>query len=194
MFTGIIETTGEVIQVERSETIMTLVIRSTISSELRVDQSVAHNGVCLTVVATDSDTHTVQLVQETLDRSNFNSIKSGDVLNLERSMLASARFEGHIVQGHVDATGSLVTIKDGIYTFRYPASYAKLLVEKGSVCINGISLTVAALDTDTFGVAIIPYTLANTTFNKLSPGSIVNLEFDILAKHLVRIMDLRESE
>lgn len=193
MFTGIIETTGVVIQVDRSDTIMTLVIRSSISSELRVDQSVSHNGVCLTIVAVNDDTHNVQLVQETLNRSNFETVKPGDILNLERSMLASARFEGHIVQGHVDATGSLVNIKDGIYTFSYPASYAKLIGEKGSVCVNGISLTVTALDAETFGVAIIPYTLEHTNFKQLQPGSLVNLEFDILAKHLVRLIELRDG-
>ena len=193
MFTGIVERIGEVVAIDRTETTFDLIVRSGISSALRVDQSVSHDGVCLTVVAVNGDTHTVQLVQETLDRTTFHRINVGDTLNLERSMRANGRFEGHIVQGHVDGMGHLISIKNGIYTFRYPEVYAHLIAEKGSICINGISLTVAALTRDTFGVAIIPYTLANTNFHTLSPGSAVNLEFDILAKHLARITDLRES-
>lgn len=191
MFTGIVEITGDVIRIERTGDILNVTVRSGISSELKVDQSVAHNGVCLTVIAVMDDMHTVQLVQETLERSHFNTIMSGAVINLERSMPATGRFEGHLVQGHVDCMGQLIAVKDGIYFFRYPIVHAKLLVEKGSVCVNGVSLTIASLEGDIFGVAIIPYTLANTNFHNMTPGALVNLEFDILAKHIARMMELR---
>lgn len=194
MFTGIIEASGEVVNSEFSDGILTLLIRSALSSELKVDQSVAHDGVCLTVVQVNGDTHTVQLVHETLERSHFHKIKEGDVLNLERAMPAFGRFEGHLVQGHVDGMGQLTSVQDGMYTFSYPLAYAKLLVEKGSICVNGISLTVAKLHDSTFTVAIIPYTLAHTNFNRMAPGILVNLEFDILAKHLARIIELRDQE
>jgi riboflavin synthase len=194
MFTGIIESMGEVVSIDRNENTLDLIVRSGISSLLQIDQSVAHDGVCLTIVRATDDTHTVQLVQETLDRTTFHRMHIGDKLNLERSMPANGRFEGHIVQGHIDGVGHLISIENGIYTFSYPQGFAKLIAEKGSICVNGISLTVANLTNDRFGVAIIPHTLANTNFNTLIPGSIVNLEFDILAKHLVRIMDLREQE
>ena len=170
MFTGIIEACGEVVNSVLDKDILTLEIRSPISSALKVDQSIAHDGVCLTVVQVKNDIHAVQLVRETLERSHFHQIKTGDVINLERAMPAAGRFEGHIVQGHVDGMGEFVGIEDGLYTFRYPQPYAKYLVEKGSICVNGISLTVA----------------------RLVPGMQVNLEFDILAKHLARIIELRE--
>jgi riboflavin synthase len=193
MFTGIIEACGEVVQTERIHNILTVRVRSPISANLKVDQSVSHDGVCLTVVAVQNDIHTVQLVQETLDKSHFQGLKEGAIINLERAMSAADRFEGHLVQGHVDGTGQLISVRDGMYTFSYPLTHAKLLVEKGSVCVNGVSLTVARLLDETFTVAIIPYTLANTNFNQISPGSIANLEFDILGKYLIRMIELRDG-
>ncbi len=191
MFTGIIETIGEVIGIENTDDILNLIVHSGISSELRVDQSVAHDGVCLTVVNVVDDTHKVQLVKETLHRTNFKSIRIGDEINLERSMPANGRFEGHIVQGHVDGVGHLISVENGLYTFSYPQVYAKLMTQKGSICVNGISLTVATLTDNTFGVAIIPHTLAHTNFKSMTPSTVVNLEFDILAKHLTRMIEVR---
>lgn len=190
MFTGIIETVGEIVQITHTENILSLLVRSEISSQLRPEQSVAHDGVCLTVVERKDDTHKVELVQETLYRSHFKNIAPGTRVNLERAMPATGRFEGHIVQGHVDGVGQLISINDGIYTFHHPSQYAKFLIEKGSVCINGVSLTIATLAKDTFGVAIIPYTQSHTNFDGMNPGAFVNLEFDILAKHLARLMEL----
>jgi riboflavin synthase len=191
MFTGIVEALGEVVDVKRSENTIDLTVRSSISSELRPDQSVAHDGVCLTVVAVSKDTHTVQLVEETLNRSHFRAIGAGSLLNLERSVPASGRFEGHFVQGHVDGTGQLLSRDREIWTFRFPQKYARFLVEKGSVCINGISLTVVYVKGDTFSVALIPYTLENTNIDKLIPGASVNLEFDMIAKHVERLLQER---
>ena len=189
MFTGIIETIGEVVSVLGHDDIVEMTVRSPISGELRVDQSVNHNGVCLTVVHTAHGMHRVQLVKETCDRSTFGNIMTGDRVNLERAMPANGRFEGHIVQGHVDCTGTLVSIDENLYTFSYPASYARLIVEKGSICIDGISLTVAAVTDDTFSVALIPYTLDNTIFGALASGDRVNLEFDILGKYLLKMAE-----
>ena len=190
MFTGIIETIGEVMTVLRHDNIMEMTVRSGISADLHVDQSVAHDGVCLTVVHVTGDHHRVQLVEETCARSTFREVKTGQILNLERAMPADGRFEGHLVQGHVDCTGELIGIHAGIYTFRFPDAHARFLVEKGSICVNGVSLTVAALTADTFGVAIIPYTLEHTSFRKLKAGDQVNLEFDILGKYLARWQQL----
>jgi len=190
MFTGIIETIGEVVSVLGHDDILEMAVRSSISQDLRIDQSVNHNGVCLTVVHTGHGIHRVQLVKETCDRSTFGSIKAGDLVNLERAMPASGRFEGHIVQGHVDCTGTVAEIADGRYEFAYPEKYARLLVGKGSVCVNGVSLTVAALGGSTFTVAIIPYTLEHTNFSQLKAGDAVNLEFDILGKYLIRMAEL----
>jgi len=190
MFTGIIEATGLVDGTRWQGDIFEMTIRSDISSFLHVDQSVSHDGVCLTVVGVSGDTHRVQLVRETLERSHFKTIGTGSLINLERAMPANGRFEGHFVQGHVDCEGEIVSIKDGIYSIRYPGAYAKYLTEKGSVSVNGVSLTVARLSEDVFGVAIIPYTLSHTNFRDLAPGSKVNLEFDMLAKHIVRVIQL----
>ena len=178
-------------ETEKKGTILNLTLRSSISDKLKVDQSVSHDGVCLTIVEVKDHTHRVQLVDETLRRSHFAQVKKGESINLERSMSASGRFEGHIVQGHVDCTGKVISVKDGVYTIQYPVDFAKYVVEKGSICVNGVSLTIASLREDMFSVAIIPYTLEYTNFKDLSPGDIVNLEFDILAKHLARIIDLQ---
>jgi riboflavin synthase len=191
MFTGIIESIGEVVETSNAGAILTLTIRSGISAQLKRDQSVSHNGVCLTVVSVQNDTHSVQLVAETIDRSAFGSVRMGDRINLERSLPVSGRFEGHIVQGHVDGVGTLLSIDDGIFMFRYPPVFSAYLIEKGSVCVHGVSLTVARLIDDTFGVALIPHTLQFTNFADLKPGTDINLEFDMIAKHLIRLLELR---
>ena len=188
MFTGIIESLGEVVTIEEQQGgVIRLGIRSNVSDELKVDQSVAHDGVCLTVVEQGNGIHYLQLVPETITRSRFSEIKLGEHLNIERAMRANARLDGHFVQGHVDATGVMRDRDEQEYfTFSYPAEYRGLLVDKGSVCINGVSLTVAGLTDETFKVALIPYTLEHTNLGELKPGSSVNLEFDILGKYVVR--------
>jgi riboflavin synthase len=191
MFTGIIETMATVIGAERKGTLLELTLQSGISAQLHIDQSVSHNGVCLTVIDVLDDTHRVQLVEETLRRSAFGQTGIGDSINLERAMPADGRFEGHIVQGHVDCTGHVLSIDNGMYTIGYPAEYARFLVQKGSVCVDGVSLTVAGLGDNTFSVAIIPYTYDHTTFGSYSEGDRVNLEFDILGKYLLRMQELK---
>jgi riboflavin synthase len=190
MFTGIIETVGEVVAVLGHDEIFEMTVRSSVSSELKVDQSVNHNGVCLTIVHVSNGMHRVQLIRETIARSTFGNVKAGDRINLERAMQASGRYEGHVVQGHVDVTGEVVGIEDGLYEISYAEANGPLLVEKGSVCINGVSLTIARLSDESFSVAIIPYTLDHTNFNQLKVGDTVNLEFDILGKYLVRMISL----
>lgn len=188
MFTGIIETTGKVNSIEQqSNGIIRLGVESGISGEFRIDQSVSHDGVCLTVVEIENNTHFVQMVPETLSRSRFRELKQGDLLNLERSMTVNARLDGHFVQGHVDAVGELQSIdKQQYFKFTYPTEYSNLLVDKGSVSINGVSLTVAGIDDDWFRVALIPYTLEHTNLGRIKPGDSVNLEFDILGKYVAR--------
>lgn len=186
MFTGIIEALGVIRTIEHDGSIMTLTVQSPISAELKPDQSVAHDGVCLTVVKSTQDTHTVQLVEETLRRTAFASIQTGVIVNLERAMPATGRFEGHVVQGHVDCVADFAGIEDGIHTFQFPEEYGIYLVGKGSVCLDGVSLTVAMLKDNLFGVALIPHTLAHTNLHTLQPGDRVNVEFDILAKYLYR--------
>jgi len=193
MFTGIIEAIGEIVEVIEGSEVIELRVRSELSSTFFINQSVAHNGVCLTVVDVADDIHTVQLVRETLSRSNFNKINAGDKVNLERSMPVDGRFEGHIVQGHVDATGQCQYIKDGILVFSFPEAYANLLVEKGSVCINGVSLTVASIAANSFSIALIPHTFEKTTFVNLKEGDFVNLEFDILAKYFTRMLAIKNQ-
>ncbi|HMO40641.1 MAG TPA: riboflavin synthase [Saprospiraceae bacterium] len=190
MFTGIIETLGIVRHIRHEGTNVHFTIESPIAAELKIDQSVAHNGVCLTVVAVAGDTHTVTAVEETLLRSNLGAWQEGSLVNLERAMLANARLDGHIVQGHVDATGECIAVdmRDGswYYRFRFVPTEEHLLVDKGSVCVNGVSLTVVAPQEDVFSVAIIPYTYQHTTFKTLQPGDRVNLEFDIIGKYIAR--------
>lgn len=193
MFTGIVEAIGVVGEIAWKGAVMNLGIRSAISPEMRVDDSVAHDGVCLTVVDVRDDIHTVQLVKETLDRTSFRDMTTGRRLNLERSLPATGRIEGHIVQGHVDCLATCITADaNGFYAFNYPRQYAALLTEKGSICVNGISLTVTKVDDETFSVALIPHTLEKTTFHEIQPGSLVNLEFDIIAKYLIRMYSLRQ--
>jgi len=190
MFTGIIESLGIVENISLSGTNKEFTISSSISNELKIDQSLAHNGVCLTVTAIENGRHQVTAIDETLQRSNLGHLKVGQSINLERAMSGLSRFDGHLVQGHVDTVGSVTEVidKDGswIFTFNFPEENEHLLVDKGSVCVNGVSLTVNNPTHNTFQVAIIPYTFDHTTFNHLNPGDSVNLEFDILGKYIAR--------
>lgn len=190
MFTGIIETMGKVEDIRLSGSNKEFTISSSLSNELKVDQSLAHNGVCLTVTAIEEGKHHVTAIDETLLRSNLGDIKIGESFNLERAMSGLSRFDGHLVQGHVDTVGVVKSVldKDGswIFTFNFPEENTHLLVDKGSVCINGVSLTVINPTSNTFQVAIIPYTYENTSFNMLKEGDPVNLEFDILGKYIAR--------
>jgi riboflavin synthase len=190
MFTGIIESVGEVVGRETSGTNVHLTIRSVITPELKVDQSVAHNGVCLTVVRIADDSYTVTAIDETLQRSNIGLLNTGSLVNLERCMRLGDRLDGHMVQGHVDCVAELVVLEErnGSWwlTFQFPENYRDLLAEKGSVCVNGISLTVAAVTDDTFSVAIIPYTWEHTNLSHLWVGEKVNIEFDIAAKYFIQ--------
>ncbi|WP_395808240.1 riboflavin synthase [Daejeonella sp.] len=192
MFTGIIETIGRVIELKKDQDNLHLIIQSDISNDLKIDQSVAHNGVCLTVVAMADGTHTVTAIAETLNKSNLGKLKEGDLVNLERCMQMNGRLDGHIVQGHVDQTGSCTEVNDRLgsweYTFRYDPSEGNVTVEKGSICVNGISLTVVNSIENSFSVAIIPYTYEHTNMQQIKKGDTVNLEFDIIGKYVARLM------
>jgi len=192
MFTGIIETIGRVVELKKDQDNLHLVIESDISNELKIDQSVAHNGVCLTVVALADGTHTVTAVAETLNKSNIGQLKEGNLINLERCMQMNGRLDGHIVQGHVDQTGICTEVKEmngsWEYTFTYDPKIGNITVEKGSICVNGISLTVVNSQENAFSVAIIPYTYEHTNMQELKKGDTVNLEFDIIGKYVARLM------
>lgn len=191
MFTGIVEEVGEVMALQDRGTNRELTIRALMTPELRVDQSVAHNGVCLTVVAINGDTYRVTAVKETLERSNLGALTPGDGVNLERSLRIGDRLDGHMVQGHVDTVTECLSVEDvggsWRYTFRVPEQ-KHLLVHKGSICLNGVSLTIAELSAPHFAVAIIPYTYAHTTFRSLQAGHRVNVEFDVLGKYVERML------
>lgn len=188
MFTGIIESFGEVKQIEEDGNNIRFRISSPISKELKVDQSLAHDGVCLTVVKLGDGWHEVDAIDETLKKSNLSSWKIGHLVNLERAMLAGARLDGHMVQGHVDSTAKCISRIDmdqsWVYTFRLPVTSGGLLVNKGSITINGISLTLVDPDDITFSVAIIPYTFEHTNLKQVNVGDTVNIEFDILGKYI----------
>jgi riboflavin synthase len=194
MFTGIIETLGTVINIVKEQENVHLTIKSNITNELKVDQSVAHNGVCLTVVAVNNDEYTVTAIKETLDKTNLGKLKKADIINLERAMKLGDRLDGHIVQGHVDETGTCKNIKDEngstVYTFHYNSDKNNITIEKGSITVNGISLTVVNSKKDEFSVAIIPYTWENTTFKTLQINDKVNLEFDVIGKYVARLTNL----
>ncbi len=194
MFTGIIETLGTVTNVVKEQENVHLTIKSSITNELKVDQSVAHNGVCLTVVAINNDEYTVTAIKETLDKTNIGKLKVDDIVNLERAMKLGDRLDGHIVQGHVDETGTCTFIKDEngstAYTFTYNSDKNNVTIEKGSITINGVSLTVVNSTKNGFSVAIIPYTWENTTFKTLQVGDTVNLEFDVIGKYVARLTNL----
>lgn len=193
MFTGIIEALGQIVRIKREGSNVHLTVQSSISGELKIDQSLAHNGVCLTVVELGSDHHTVTAIEETLMRSNLGNLTEGDTVNLERAMRANSRLDGHLVQGHVDTVGTCtgVEILDGswYFHFEYEPRPEYLLVDKGSVCVNGVSLTVVNPGLNHFSVAIIPYTFEHTTFRDLREGGRVNLEFDIIGKYIARHLE-----
>jgi riboflavin synthase len=192
MFTGIIETLGKITEMQRDQGNLHITVESSISTELKIDQSVAHNGVCLTVIALADGKHTVTAIEETLNKTNLGHLKSGDPVNLERCMQMNARLDGHIVQGHVDQTAVCTDFKEHNgsweYTFEYDEAPGNVTVEKGSICINGISLTVVNSKPNNFSVAIIPYTFEHTNLKQVSKGSAVNLEFDIIGKYVARLM------
>jgi riboflavin synthase len=193
MFTGIIEASGKVIGIEKEGSNVHLTISSPLSGELKIDQSLSHNGVCLTVVASAENWHRVTAVAETLQRSNIGDLTIDDQVNLERAMSAAMRMDGHIVQGHVDATGICESVEtqggSWLFTFSFDPKNAYLIVDKGSVSVNGVSLTVVNPTQDRFSVAIIPYTFDHTNFNLLKKGDRVNLEFDIIGKYVARYME-----
>lgn len=193
MFTGIIEALGQIVRIKREGSNVHLTVQSAISGELKIDQSLAHNGVCLTVVELGSDTHTVTAIEETLMRSNLGNLAEGDAVNLERAMRANGRLDGHLVQGHVDTVGVCTGVEtlDGswYFHFEYEPRHEYLLVDKGSVCVNGVSLTVVNPGLNHFSVAIIPYTFEHTTFRDLKEGGRVNLEFDVIGKYIARHLE-----
>ena len=193
MFTGIIETLGEIVDIRREKDNVHFTVASPISSDLKIDQSVSHNGVCLTVVNLENGQHTVTAITETLLKTNLGSLKVGDKLNLERCMQLNGRLDGHIVQGHVDQTAICVGLRklEGSweYTFKYDSTLGNVTVEKGSICINGISLTVFNSTVDCFTVAIIPYTYEHTNMQFVKEGDTVNLEFDIIGKYVARLLN-----
>ena len=194
MFTGIIENLGTVAKVEKHQTNLELYVESSLTSELKIDQSVAHNGICLTVVEIFGDrTYRVTAIDETIAKTNIGDLKEGDKINIERCMTMGARLDGHIVQGHVDQIGvcEAVEEQDGswIYSFTYDPSLGNVTVEKGSITVNGTSLTVVNSVEGGFSVAIIPYTYENTVFHTLGKGDRVNLEFDVIGKYVARMME-----
>ena len=192
MFTGIIETLGKVTQLKREQGNLHISVQSQIAIELKIDQSVSHNGVCLTVVEINHDTHVVTAIDETLQKSNIGNLQVGDFINLERCMQMNGRLDGHIVQGHVDQTAVCINVQETngswVYTFEYDVTKGNLTVEKGSVCVNGISLTVINSKDNSFSVAIIPYTYEHTNLQQVQINSKVNLEFDIIGKYVAKMM------
>jgi len=193
MFSGIIESTGKIIKISSDGSNKHFEISSGISTETHIDQSIAHNGVCLTVVANSENSHTVTAIKETLEKTNLDFWKIGDEINLERSLLATSRIDGHFVQGHVDTTALCNRIKseDGSWYFYFTIdeAYIKLIVNKGSIAINGVSLTVVEVTGNQFSVAIIPYTYQHTNFKNMKAGDTVNLEFDILGKYIINYLE-----
>lgn len=192
MFSGIIETLGEVTLLKKEQSNLHISVRSNLTNELKIDQSIAHNGVCLTVVDIKDDIYTVTAIDETLRKSNIGLLKVADKINLERCMRLGDRLDGHIVQGHVDQTATCTSVEENdgswMYTFQYDASQNNITVEKGSVCVNGVSLTVVNSQDNSFSVCIIPYTHEHTNFKHIKKGSVVNLEFDILGKYISKLM------
>ncbi|WP_430428793.1 riboflavin synthase [Maribacter litoralis] len=192
MFTGIIETLGKVTALEPKSGNLDITIESSLSPELKIDQSVAHNGVCLTVVSLTDTTYTVTAIAETLSKTNLDTLKVNDSVNLERAMILGSRLDGHIVQGHVDQTGECTGVREDngswIFSFSYDAKTGNPTIEKGSITIDGTSLTVVNSGKNTFEVAIIPYTYEHTRFNTYKRGTIVNLEFDVIGKYVAKLM------
>ena len=196
MFTGIIEHTGVVKSVISNGSNRSFWIESPVSHELKTDQSVSHSGVCLTVEEVADNQHRITAIDETLKKTNLGTWEEGSLVNLERCLVMNGRLDGHLVQGHVDATGTCTgkTIKDGSWEFEisFPRHFAELIIEKGSICLNGISLTAFAVKKKHFNVAIIPYTFEHTNLKTLEPGQTVNLEFDMIGKYLLRRLSLKE--
>lgn len=194
MFTGIIEDLGTIKDIKHEGSNIHFTIESSISKEVKIDQSVAHDGVCLTVTACDAESHTVTAVAETLQKTNLGSWEVGKTVNLERAMKLGDRLDGHIVQGHVDTTGKCTERKEvggsHLFHFEFGESFAALVIEKGSICINGVSLTAFNVGKNTFSVTIIPYTLEHTTFGNLQVNDTINLEFDILGKYMLRMKEV----
>jgi len=194
MFTGIVEEVGEILEIKKDKGNLNINVAAVMTSELRIDQSVAHNGVCLTVVAINDNSYLVTAIQETLEKTNLGNLKDGDRVNLERGMKLGARLDGHLVQGHVDQTAECVKVKEEngswVYTFSYDSALGNITIEKGSITINGVSLTVVNSKINSFSVAIIPYTYENTTFKNLEKGDTVNLEFDVIGKYVKRLTQM----
>ena len=195
MFTGIIETLGTLQEISQEKENLHLKVESNLTNELKIDQSIAHNGICLTVVAIENDSYTVTAIKETIDKTTISSWKPKDKINLERAMKLGDRLDGHIVQGHVDQTGTCINIKEAegswYFTFEYDKTQNNITIEKGSITVNGTSLTVVDSKLNQFSVAIIPYTYENTNFKTFKVGTTVNLEFDVIGKYVKRIHDLR---
>lgn len=191
MFTGIIETLGKVQEVKKEQNNIHITIDSALANELKIDQSVAHNGICLTVVAIAGNHYTVTAIGETIKKTNISNWKVGDSVNLERAMKLGDRLDGHIVQGHVDQTGTCIAVEETngswFYTFEYDADLQNITIEKGSITVNGVSLTVVDSGKNNFSVAIIPYTYEHTNFNSFAVGTAVNLEFDVIGKYVSRL-------
>lgn len=196
MFTGIIETLGTVQDIQKENDNIHVTVKSSITGALKIDQSVSHNGVCLTVVAINEDTYTVTAIKETIEKTNLGEWYIGDTINLERGMKLGDRLDGHIVQGHVDQTGICKSIEDAngshYFTFEYDSKQNNITIEKGSITVNGVSLTVVNSKENEFSVAIIPYTLAHTNFKDFKVGSKINLEFDVIGKYVSRLHELRK--
>ena len=196
MFTGIIETLGKITKIEKEQDNLHITVTSSITSELKIDQSVAHNGICLTVVAIENDSYTVTAINETIKKTNIANWQTGEEVNLERAMKLGDRLDGHIVQGHVDQTATCTSIENEkgswVFTFEYDKSLSNITIEKGSITINGTSLTVVNSKENEFSVAIIPYTFEHTNFKNFKKGTIVNLEFDVVGKYVKKIYDLQK--
>jgi len=192
MFTGIIEELGEVVELQQEKDNLHITVKSKISSELKIDQSLAHNGVCLTVVGLGDETHTITAISETLEKSNLGKLQIGSKLNLERATKIGSRLDGHIVQGHVDQIGTCTRVEElegsWVFSFAYDSTYNNITIEKGSITVNGVSLTVVNSKENAFSVAIIPYTFDNTNFHQIKPQSTVNLEFDVIGKYVARLL------
>ncbi|MHA3789261.1 riboflavin synthase [Flavobacterium hauense] len=195
MFTGIIETQGTIKEIAKDNDNIHISITSGITHELKIDQSVSHDGVCLTVVAINNDTYTVTAIKETLEKTNLKDWAVGGIVNLERAMKLGDRLDGHIVQGHVDQTGVCKSVENAngswYFTFAYDKAANNITIEKGSITVNGVSLTVVNSKENEFSVAIIPYTYEHTNFNAIKPGTVINLEFDVVGKYVARLHALR---
>lgn len=196
MFTGIIESLGEITGISKEKENIHITVKCNFTNELQIDQSVAHNGICLTVVNIFKDEYTVTAIKETIEKTTIGNLKVGDAVNLERAMKLGARLDGHIVQGHVDEKGTCKSIKNEngstVFTFSYTSKMNNITIEKGSITVNGVSLTVVNSKENEFSVAIIPYTLKHTTFKDLKQNDLVNLEFDVIGKYVSRLYSLKK--